>query len=51
MVYVVVPIPGEKTDPVPVITEFPAGWVPTDNPGPCLADFRAEARIFETFVP
>ncbi|HKH93449.1 MAG TPA: hypothetical protein VKA54_16720 [Gemmatimonadaceae bacterium] len=51
VVYAVIPIPGEKPDPVPVIAGFPAGWVPTENPGQCLAKLGSEAAIFETFVP
>jgi hypothetical protein len=51
VVYAVVPIPGEKPNPVPVIAAFPAGWRPTENPGQCLAAVGAEAAIFETFVP
>ena len=51
VVYAVLPVPGEKPDPVPVLAGFPAGWCPTENSGQCLADFSTEARIFETFVP
>ena len=51
VVYAVVPIPGEKPDPVPVIGGFPAGWRPTENPGQCLAEVGAPAAVLETFVP
>jgi hypothetical protein len=51
VVYAVVPIPGEKLDPVPVTAGFPAGWRPTENPGQCLAEIGSDAAIFETFVP
>jgi len=51
VVYAVVPIPGEKPDPVPVVAAFPAWWRPSENPGQCLAEMGAEPAVFETFVP
>lgn len=52
VVYAVIPVDGQRPDPVPVVAGFPENWKPVNEvPGICLFQLDIPTQIYLTAVP